>query len=116
MAFTGTARASFSASHVVAGHPRCGRLHGHRWTVEVEIKAGQDPATGDLIDLDSLSASVEAFCQELDREHVNDMLPASPPTSAGVALVLRERLSMSFRSILSVTVGMDSESVTLRAD
>lgn len=113
--FTGSASASFSASHVVKDHPRCGRMHGHRWRVEVEISAGQDPATGELMGLPALADAVETFCQELDRENVNDMLPGTSATPAGVGLVLRERLALHFVGILSVTVWADDVSVTLHA-
>lgn len=114
MDFTGTAVASFSASHTIKGHPRCGRGDGHRWRVAVTIKAGQDPASGELVGLPELQAAVELFCSELDRESLNDMLAASTPTMAGIALVIRERLAMHFRTIESVTVWMDEGSVTLR--
>lgn len=115
MEFTGTAAASFSASHVVEKHPRCGRLHGHRWRVEVEITAGQDPKTGELVGLPELAAAVETFASEIDREHINDMLIGSTPTPAGVALVLKERLVLHFVGIRRVTVWADDVSVTLNA-
>lgn len=31
-------RFQFEAAHVVPGHPLCGNLHGHSWTVEVFVK------------------------------------------------------------------------------
>lgn len=112
--FTGTAEAAFSASHVIAGHLRCGRPHGHRWRVAVAIRAGQDPKTGELVGLPELADAVEDFCQEVDREDINAMFPASPPTAAGVGLALRERLIMFFPNIESVTVWADDVSVTIR--
>jgi len=115
MDFTGTAAASFSASHVVQNHPRCGRMHGHRWRVEVEITAGQDPATGELLGLPELADAVEQLASELDREHINDMLPGTAATPAGVALGFRERLAMHFVGVLSVTVWADDVSTTLHA-
>lgn len=115
MEFTGIAAASFSASHIVDGHPRCGRLHGHRWRVAIEIEGGQDPKTGELVGLPEMAEAVEQFCSELDREHVNDMLPGTHPTTLGVALAVRERLALNFRHILSVTVWADDLSSTLHA-
>ena len=97
MEFRGIVSDAFSASHVVKGHPTCGRLHGHRWRVSVEITTGQDPETGELVGLPELAAAVRQFCSELDREHVNDMLPASHATAAGINLALRERLSLDWR-------------------
>lgn len=113
--FTGTAAATFSASHRVVGHLRCGRLHGHRWRVAVTIKAGQDPATGELVGLPELATAVEQFCAEVDREDVNAMFPASPATPAGVGLAVKERLSLQFPNIAKVQIWMDDVSVTIHA-
>lgn len=115
MEFSGTAAASFSASHVVPGHPRCGRLHGHRWRVAVEIAAGQDPTTGELVGLPELATAVERFAAEIDREHINDMLPGTSATPAGVALALRERLALRVPGIAAVTVWADDVAVTVHA-
>ena len=115
MEFYGTAAAEFSAAHIVKGHPRCGRNHGHRWRCTVTIKVGQDPETGELVGLSELAAAVEQFAAELDREDLNAMFPASQPTPIGVALALRERLSLRFRTIESVQIAMDDISATLHA-
>jgi 6-pyruvoyltetrahydropterin/6-carboxytetrahydropterin synthase len=111
--FTGTAVASFSASHMVEGHLRCGRLHGHRWRIEVSIKAGQDPATGELVGLPELATAVEQLCAEVDREDINAMFPGGPATPAGVALAVRERLSLRWRTIEVVRVWMDDVAVAV---
>ena len=113
--FTGSATASFSASHVIKDHLRCGRLHGHRWTVTVTIKAGQDPASGELLGLAELAEAVVTLARELDREHLNDMVPGAPPTPAGLALAWREQLVMHFRAITEIRVDMDEVSATLHA-
>lgn len=113
--FTGTAMARFSASHVVKGHPRCGRLHGHAWRVAITIRAGQDPQTGDLVGLAELAEDVEQLCSEVQHEDVNAMFPASHPTAPGVAFAFRERLALGHPNIVSVTVWMDDVGVTLNA-
>jgi 6-pyruvoyl-tetrahydropterin synthase len=112
---TGTAAASFSAHHVIKDHPRCGRDHGHRWRLAVSIAAGQDPKTGELLGLPELATAVEQFASELDRESINDMLPGSQPTAAGVAFAARERLSLKWRTITKVQVWMDDISTTVHA-
>jgi 6-pyruvoyl-tetrahydropterin synthase len=112
---TGSAAASFSAHHIIKDHLRCGRDHGHRWTIEVTIAAGQDPKTGELLGLPELATAVEEFATELDRESLNEMLPGSPPTAAGVAFAARERLSLKWRTITKVQVWMDAISTTVHA-
>lgn len=111
--FTGTAEAFFSASHIVPKHALCGRLHGHQWRVAVTIRAGQDPASGELVGLPELALDVERLAREVNREHVNDMFPASHPTPAGVALAFRERLALRWPNIVELTVSADNMSVTL---
>jgi len=115
LGFTGSVSASFSASHVVPGHPRCGRLHGHRWTIEVSIPAGQDTTSGELHRLPQLAEAVETICAEVEREHINDMFPGSPPTPAGVALAVRERLILDYPDIITVAVRADESSAILHA-
>lgn len=110
---TGTAAAGFSASHVIAGHPRCGRIHGHRWRISVTIRAGQDPTNGEVVGLPELATAVEQFCAELDREDLGAMLPGAKQTPIGVAYAVRERLALSFRTITEVTVWMDDIASTL---
>lgn len=111
--FTGIATGEFSASHTVPGHLRCGRLHGHRWRVEVAIRAGQEPSSGEIHGLPELAAALEGLCAEVHREDVNAMFPGSPATAAGVALAFRERLTMMWRTIVSVTVWMDDTAVII---
>jgi len=113
--FTGSASASFSAGHIIKDHPRCGRSHGHRWTVTVTIKAGQDPASGELLGLPELAEAVASLAAELDRESLNEMVPGAQPTPAGLALAWREQLAMHFRAIVEIRVDMDEVSATLHA-
>ena len=115
MEFTGTVAASFSAAHLIDGHPRCGRNHGHRWRIAVTVKAGQDPASGDLVGLPELEVAVATIAREFDREDLNDMLVGGQPTAAGLALNVRERLALRFLGVQRVQVWMDDVSVTLDA-
>lgn len=114
MEFVGTARAEFSASHIVKDHPSCGRQHGHRWRIEVAIKAGQDPAGVEVYGLPELQHAVSTIAAEVHLEDVNAMFPASPPTPLGIALAIRERLLLQWRTIEAVTVWADDYSVTVR--
>jgi len=114
MEMTVAAIGHFSSSHQVKGHARCGRLHGHRWTVEVTIRAGMDPTIGFAPGGDILMDAVRDLCQELDHDDLATMLPGSPATPEGVAYAFRERLAMTF-AIDQIQVTMDDElTVTLR--
>ena len=109
-----TASGSFSSSHQVLGHRKCGQLHGHRWHVAVTIRNGMDPATGFAPNGADLMDAVQELCAELDREDLATMLPASPPTPEGLAYAFHERLALHFK-IEQIEVSMDDElMVTLR--
>lgn len=61
--FTITKEFTFEAAHLLNGHPKCGRLHGHSYRVIVELQASQLLVAGD-------SANSEGMVRdyaELDR-------------------------------------------------
>ncbi len=74
--FTITKEFSFSASHVLCGladgHP-CGRLHGHNYRVEVELRAVELTATGFVRDYRELSRFRDYLENEVDHRHLNDL-------------------------------------------
>jgi len=45
----------FMAAHRLPGHPKCGRLHGHNWRVEVWINGEVDPMTDMVVDFGVIS-------------------------------------------------------------
>lgn len=79
--FTISKKFEFSASHVLEGLPeghQCGRLHGHNYIFEVELRSeGLDP-TGFVLDYGELKP-VKAFIDaKLDHRHLNDVVPGQP--------------------------------------
>lgn len=59
-----TWKGTFDAAHFIPGHPKCGRLHGHTYQVEVEL-GGHLPVTEHPIYLVDFAA-VKAVVDELD--------------------------------------------------
>jgi 6-pyruvoyltetrahydropterin/6-carboxytetrahydropterin synthase len=83
-------RFSFEAGHRLGGLPeghKCARPHGHSYTVEVIVTAGELTGPGfvtDFADLDPLKRHVaEAY----DHRMLNDVIDAEP-TSENLARVL----------------------------
>jgi 6-pyruvoyltetrahydropterin/6-carboxytetrahydropterin synthase len=79
--YTITKAFSFSASHTLTG-PRpdhkCGRLHGHNYTVVVSCDADDLDEHGFVVDFGDLEP-IGAFIEEtLDHRHLNDVLPFQP--------------------------------------
>lgn len=75
-------RFDFSASHVLEGLPedhQCARLHGHNYTVEVELEAEHtDPEVGFIFDYGELKPIKEWIDGRLDHRHLNDCMPDNP--------------------------------------
>ena len=78
----------FSASHqltkVPEWHP-CGRLHGHNYIVEVEVRGDVSVRNGfcngiDFYDIDEV---VKPLIEKLDHHHINDVI--ENPTAERIA-------------------------------
>ena len=55
---------NFSACHVIQGHSKCGRMHGHNYFVSVKLEG--DVKDGLLMDFGPLKEVVKAICREMD--------------------------------------------------
>jgi len=61
---------TFSAAHRLEGHPKCGRLHGHNYTVIVEIE-GLTDVNGMVLDYGDLDKIVKpAIIDPLDHRYL----------------------------------------------
>ncbi len=70
----------FSASHILEGHPgKCSHLHGHNWSVEVEVEARKLDRLGMAIDFAELKAATRQIVATMDHRHLNDL-----PEFAGI--------------------------------
>lgn len=71
---------AFSASHTLAGLPeghQCARLHGHNYTVTLEL-AGDLDAAGMVLDYGKLSEFGRWLDDTLDHRHLNDVMDSNP--------------------------------------
>jgi 6-pyruvoyltetrahydropterin/6-carboxytetrahydropterin synthase len=55
----------FSASHIIPGHDKCGRLHGHNYSVSVRLY-GSKSAEGIIFDFVELKERLRTILDELD--------------------------------------------------
>lgn len=81
----------FSASHIIPGHPQCGRMHGHTYAVHCVLRG--EPASGDgfIVDFNVLSAALKRVTDRLDHKL---LLPAR---NAGMDLKESEQ-EVTFRA------------------
>ena len=55
----------FSASHFIPGHAKCGRLHGHSYTLRL-VLYGDKAEDGMVMDFVDLKRSLRSIVEELD--------------------------------------------------
>ncbi|MDN5871452.1 MAG: 6-carboxytetrahydropterin synthase QueD [Nitrococcus sp.] len=101
----------FSASHILHGHPgKCSRLHGHNWSVEVEVEARELDQLGMAIDFAELKAATRQVVEAMDHRHLNDLPefaginPTAEHVAGAIYRALRGRLSGHHARLNAVTV------------
>lgn len=60
----------FSAAHRIEGHPKCGRLHGHNYKVEVQVTMDRLDKQGMVLDFGDLDRVVKPIVDELDHRYM----------------------------------------------
>ena len=68
---------SFSASHFLPNVPdghKCKRLHGHNYTVEVEVRGEMNPNRGWVQDFGEIDKNMKPIIDQLDHHHLNDVI------------------------------------------
>lgn len=96
MQYAIVARGKFSAAHRLPDVEGHSENHGHVYSVEVTEETRFDKSTEGLAqDPEDLTHDLFELLEELNRRDLNVMLMGSPPTLAGIASQLLERLSMA---------------------
>ena len=73
MAHSITREYSFSAAHMLLGHPKCGRMHGHNYVVWVAVEPRIGPLTGLpywVLDFGELDKYVKPIVEALDHRFI----------------------------------------------
>jgi 6-pyruvoyltetrahydropterin/6-carboxytetrahydropterin synthase len=104
MEYSVQVRGEFESGHIISGDAECGRLHGHRYSVEVEAPLKFDAAKRQTTDTAPLRHAVREMCRELDHRSINEMIPGVSPTPDGIAAWFLERLMLAFPRVRRVTV------------
>ncbi len=81
-------RFTFDASHRLPSLPKghkCGRLHGHTYTVEVVLEGDLLTEPGFVTDFGDLAPFGQYINDHLDHRHLNDALGDIAPTSEQLA-------------------------------
>ena len=109
-------RYTFEAAHYLPGVPdghQCGRMHGHSYTLEVELSSGSLEEKGWVTDFGDVSAVVKPLVANLDHQLLNEVDEAlRNPTSEILAEWAFARLAPSLPGLVAVSI---SETATSQA-
>jgi len=95
----------FHAAHYIKGHPKCGRLHGHTYKVEVEVFY---PKTSPFVDFYELKTAVDRVLAIYDHSDIGDT------TCEDIAEEIASQLELLFKRKVRVSVWeTDSFGVTV---
>jgi 6-pyruvoyltetrahydropterin/6-carboxytetrahydropterin synthase len=84
------ARITFSAAHVIAGHPKCGRLHGHTYAVHAILHGDLGPDEM-VFDFGVVKRALRALADELDHKLIAPSRAVKPAASGTVEVVAGEK-------------------------
>ena len=97
----------FEAAHhlpnVPDGH-KCRRLHGHSFTVRVEVSGNCAEPSGWVMDYAELKAVFEPVYQQLDHHYLNEIAGLENPTSENLAKWIWQRLKPDLAELSSIEV------------
>jgi 6-pyruvoyltetrahydropterin/6-carboxytetrahydropterin synthase len=98
---------TFDAAHwlpnVPQGH-KCGRLHGHTYSVTIAVEGEVDPASGWIVDFGDIKAAFKPIEQRLDHYCLNDVEGLENPTAEVMARWIHERIRDTLPQVAEVTV------------
>ena len=61
---------TFSAAHIIPGHPKCGRMHGHNYKVEVSVTGELSGPQNWIMDFGELDKIVKPLIDRLDHRFI----------------------------------------------
>jgi 6-pyruvoyltetrahydropterin/6-carboxytetrahydropterin synthase len=100
-------RFTFDSAHrligVPEGHP-CGRLHGHTYILEVELKGVVNTETGWLKDYGEIKEIVKPFVDQLDHNCLNDIEGLTHTTSEEIAQWFWNRIKIHIPELYRIGI------------
>lgn len=108
--YTLTKSFMFEASHILRHHDgKCARLHGHSYTLTVEVSSQTLQRTGSetnmVTDFGRISSSVKKLLlSHLDHHHLNDTLQTDSPTAEYIAGWCFKMLKPALPQLSAVTI------------
>ena len=98
---------TFDAAHwlprVPEGH-KCGRLHGHTYSVTTAVEGDVDPESGWIVDFGDIKAAFKPIEKRLDHFCLNDIEGLENPTAEVMARWVFEQIGAVLPQVSEVTV------------
>jgi len=83
----------FASAHIIEGHPKCGRQHGHNYTLIAKVYGRSD----EWLDFEEIKRKVDGFVDErYDHRDIGNM------TCELLARQLQEQLSNLFQTRVKI--------------
>lgn len=98
---------SFESAHYLPNVPdghKCGRMHGHSYTVEVHVRGAVDVESGFVQDFGDLSTAFAPISEQLDHRLLNDIGGLENPTSEHLARWMWDKLSVALPLLQAIVV------------
>jgi len=95
----------FDSAHLLNGYTgACGRLHGHRWRIQVEVETERLDSVGISVDFKELSAWTDSILERFDHQYLNDVPPFDKinPTAENLAKHVFEELARQLPTVVRV--------------
>lgn len=89
--------------NVPKGH-KCGRLHGHSFSVRIEITGKVNPVSGWVMDFADLKSAFTPLFQRLDHAYLNEIPGLENPTSEVLAKWIWHHLKPEMPELSAVWV------------
>ena len=83
----------FAAAHIIAGHPKCGRMHGHNYTLLVRVHG----RSSEWLDFEFIKNTTDQLIdQKYDHQDIGNM------TCERLAGQIQEQLSNLFKTMVKI--------------
>jgi 6-pyruvoyltetrahydropterin/6-carboxytetrahydropterin synthase len=86
-------RREFSAAHIISGHPKCGRMHGHNYVLLVKVHG----RSSEWLDFENIKQTTDQLVDgKYDHQDLGSM------TCERLAGHIQEQLSNAFRTTVRI--------------
>lgn len=95
-------KTKFDAAHYLPGYKgKCSQMHGHTWTVEVEVY-GNISENGMVVDFIQLKEELKKIIDQFDHNVLNAII--ENPTCENIVTLIQTELRKQFSALISVKV------------